>query len=179
AVFLPFAADVSDDGQCGRIAGPVSFFNRLGGLAGPLVLSLLVTCAGSSRVPGLAVRFGRGLHEPATTGAAQGGGGGGVTAGLSVVALMSVDTVAAVFLPFAADVSDDGQCGRIAGPVSFFNRLGGLAGPLVLSLPVTPAPRKRSSASQSLPMSVHSGQNRRANGSGRRILTSNSNGIST
>ncbi|WP_344281473.1 MFS transporter, partial [Amycolatopsis albidoflavus] len=55
AVFLPVAADVADDGQRGRVAGSVSFFNRLGGLAGPLVLSLLVTCAGSSRVPGLAV----------------------------------------------------------------------------------------------------------------------------
>ncbi|MGV9300083.1 MFS transporter [Amycolatopsis sp. NPDC003676] len=60
-----------------------------------------------------------------------------LSAAVLTVALLGVNTMAAVFLPVAADVSADGQRGRVAGSVSFFNRLGGLAGPLVLSLLVT------------------------------------------
>lgn len=57
-----------------------------------------------------------------------------LSATVLTVALLGVNTMAAVFLPVAADVVDDGRRGRVAGSVSFFNRLGGLAGPLVLSL---------------------------------------------
>ncbi len=57
-----------------------------------------------------------------------------LSAAVLTVALLGVNTMAAVFLPVAADVADDGLRGRVAGSVSFFNRLGGLAGPLVLSL---------------------------------------------
>lgn len=60
-----------------------------------------------------------------------------LSAAVLTVALLGVNTMAAVFLPVAADVAEDGQRGRVAGSVSFFNRLGGLAGPLVLSLLVT------------------------------------------
>ncbi|MET9263964.1 MFS transporter [Amycolatopsis sp. NPDC004079] len=63
-----------------------------------------------------------------------------LSAAVLTVALLGVNTMAAVFLPVAADVADDGQRGRVAGSVSFFNRLGGLAGPLVLSLLVTSVP---------------------------------------
>ncbi|MFD2473054.1 MFS transporter [Amycolatopsis silviterrae] len=60
-----------------------------------------------------------------------------LSAAVLTVALLGVNTMAAVFLPVAADVTEDGKRGRVAGSVSFFNRLGGLAGPLVLSLLVT------------------------------------------
>ncbi|WP_409465477.1 MFS transporter [Amycolatopsis sp. GA6-003] len=57
-----------------------------------------------------------------------------LSAAVLTVALLGVNTMAAVFLPVAADVTEDGKRGRVAGSVSFFNRLGGLTGPLVLSL---------------------------------------------
>ncbi|MGW5748976.1 MFS transporter [Amycolatopsis sp. NPDC003861] len=68
----------------------------------------------------------------------------GVTASLAwlsasvlAVALFSVNTMAAVFLPVSADLADSRRRGRVTGTVSFFNRLGGLLGPLVLALIVS------------------------------------------
>ncbi|SEP52369.1 MFS transporter [Amycolatopsis saalfeldensis] len=54
-------------------------------------------------------------------------------AGALVAALFSVNIMAAVFLPIAADLSDPGGRGRATGTVSLFNRLGGLCGPLLLA----------------------------------------------
>lgn len=50
-----------------------------------------------------------------------------------VAALFALNTMAAVFLPIAADLADPTRRGWITGRVSFFNRLGGLAGPLLLA----------------------------------------------
>ncbi|GGM54462.1 hypothetical protein GCM10012275_26970 [Longimycelium tulufanense] len=50
-----------------------------------------------------------------------------------LAALFSVNTMAAVFLPIAADLADPARRGRVTGTVSFFNRLGGLTGPILLA----------------------------------------------
>ncbi|MDA3650306.1 MFS transporter [Saccharopolyspora indica] len=65
-------------------------------------------------------------------------GSGAVSAGwvsalALVAALFSVNTMAAVFLPIAADLSDSAGRGRATGTVSLYNRLGGLCGPLLLA----------------------------------------------
>ncbi|MEV0055072.1 MFS transporter [Saccharopolyspora shandongensis] len=56
-----------------------------------------------------------------------------VSAGALVAALFAVNTMAAVFLPVAADLAESGRRAGVAGNISFCNRLGGLAGPLVLA----------------------------------------------
>ncbi|RKT87233.1 MFS transporter, putative metabolite:H+ symporter [Saccharopolyspora antimicrobica] len=50
-----------------------------------------------------------------------------------VAALFAVNTMAAVFLPIAADLADSTGRGRATGTVSLYNRLGGLCGPLLLA----------------------------------------------
>lgn len=54
-----------------------------------------------------------------------------------LASLFSVNTMAAVLLPIAADLADPLRSGRLTGRVSVFNRLGGLLGgllgPLVLA----------------------------------------------
>ncbi|GAA4872706.1 MFS transporter [Saccharopolyspora cebuensis] len=50
-----------------------------------------------------------------------------------VAALFSVNTMAAVFLPIAADLAAPSGRGRTTGTVSLFNRIGGLCGPLLLA----------------------------------------------
>ncbi|WP_406632517.1 MFS transporter [Amycolatopsis sp. WGS_07] len=56
-----------------------------------------------------------------------------VCAGALVAALFSVNTMAAVFLPIAADLADPAGRGRTTGAVSLCNRLGGLCGPLLIA----------------------------------------------
>lgn len=56
-----------------------------------------------------------------------------ICAGALVAALFSVNSMAAIFLPIAADLADPARRGRTTGTVSFFNRLGGLCGPLLLA----------------------------------------------
>nr|WP_040923818.1 MFS transporter [Saccharomonospora iraqiensis] len=56
-----------------------------------------------------------------------------LSAAVLAAALFAVNTMAAIFLPIAADLADAGSRERVTGGVSFFNRLGGLTGPLVLS----------------------------------------------
>lgn len=51
--------------------------------------------------------------------------------------LFAVNTMAAVFLPITADLAEARRRGGITGWVSFCNRLGGLTGPLVVSLIVS------------------------------------------
>ncbi|WP_234348257.1 MFS transporter [Kitasatospora sp. MY 5-36] len=58
---------------------------------------------------------------------------GWICAGALVAALFSVNSMAAIFLPIAADLADPERRGRTTGWVSFFNRLGGLCGPLLLA----------------------------------------------
>ncbi len=50
-----------------------------------------------------------------------------------LASLFSVNTMAAVLLPIAADLADPLRSGSLTGRVSFFNRFGGLLGPLVLA----------------------------------------------
>ncbi|WP_433872625.1 MFS transporter [Saccharopolyspora sp. CA-218241] len=50
-----------------------------------------------------------------------------------VAALFAVNTMAAVFLPIAADLAAASSRGRTTGTVSLFNRIGGLCGPLLLA----------------------------------------------
>ncbi|WP_019810746.1 MFS transporter [Saccharomonospora halophila] len=56
-----------------------------------------------------------------------------LSAAVLAAALFAVNTMAAIFLPIAADLADAASRERVTGGVSFFNRLGGLTGPLVLS----------------------------------------------
>lgn len=56
-----------------------------------------------------------------------------LSAAVLAAALFAVNTMAAIFLPIAADLADAGSRERVTGGMSFFNRLGGLTGPLVLS----------------------------------------------
>lgn len=56
-----------------------------------------------------------------------------------VAALFSVNTMAAIFLPIAADLADAAGRARTTGTVSLFNRLGGLCGPLLLASLVSSA----------------------------------------
>ncbi|MEU3566751.1 MFS transporter [Kitasatospora sp. NPDC006786] len=58
---------------------------------------------------------------------------GWIAAGALVAALFSVNSMAAIFLPIAADLADPERRGRTTGWVSLFNRLGGLMGPLLLA----------------------------------------------
>ncbi|WET76189.1 MFS transporter [Amycolatopsis sp. QT-25] len=60
-----------------------------------------------------------------------------LSAAVLAVTLLAANTMAAVFLPVAADFAEDARRVRVAGSVSFFNRLGGLTGPLLLSLIVS------------------------------------------
>ncbi|MFE0021109.1 MFS transporter [Amycolatopsis sp. NPDC059021] len=60
-----------------------------------------------------------------------------LSAAVLAAALFAVNTMAALFLPIAADLADARRRGRITGTVSFFNRAGGLLGPLVLALVVS------------------------------------------
>ncbi|TVT60500.1 MFS transporter [Amycolatopsis rhizosphaerae] len=60
-------------------------------------------------------------------------------AGALVAALFSVNVMAAIFLPIAADLADPAGRGRFTGTVSLYNRLGGLCGPLLLATIVTSA----------------------------------------
>ncbi|MGO1052870.1 MFS transporter [Crossiella sp. CA198] len=60
-----------------------------------------------------------------------------LSAAVLAAALFAVNTMAAVFLPIAADLADPRRRGRATGTVSFFNRLGGLTGPVVLALIVS------------------------------------------
>ncbi|MGH9061894.1 MAG: MFS transporter, partial [Acidimicrobiales bacterium] len=62
-----------------------------------------------------------------------------VATGALVAALFSVNTMAAVFLPIAADLADPAGRGRATGTVSLYNRLGGLCGPLLLASLVSSA----------------------------------------
>ncbi|WP_063838235.1 MFS transporter [Saccharothrix sp. ST-888] len=64
-----------------------------------------------------------------------------VCAGALVAALFAVNTMAAVFLPIAADLAAPGVRGRATATVSLFNRLGGLCGPLLLAGLVSSASR--------------------------------------
>jgi len=54
-------------------------------------------------------------------------------AGALVATLFSVNTMAAVFLPIAANLADSARRGRTTGTVSLYNRLGGFCGPLLLA----------------------------------------------
>ncbi|MGK4584684.1 MFS transporter [Kitasatospora sp. HPMI-4] len=58
---------------------------------------------------------------------------GWICAGALVAALFSVNSMAAIFLPIAADLAAPERRGRTTGWVSLFNRLGGLCGPLLLA----------------------------------------------
>ncbi|MFF2542633.1 MFS transporter [Kitasatospora sp. NPDC058063] len=58
---------------------------------------------------------------------------GWIAAGALVAALFSVNSMAAIFLPIAADLAEPERRGRTTGWVSLFNRLGGLMGPLLLA----------------------------------------------
>jgi putative MFS transporter len=58
---------------------------------------------------------------------------GWLCAGALVAALFALNTMAAVFLPIAADLADPARRGSTTGRVSFFNRLGGLTGPVLLA----------------------------------------------
>ncbi|GAA2778220.1 MFS transporter [Crossiella cryophila] len=60
-----------------------------------------------------------------------------LSAAVLAASLFAVNTMAAVFLPIAADLADPHRRGRATGTVSFFNRLGGLTGPVVLALIVS------------------------------------------
>lgn len=60
-----------------------------------------------------------------------------LSAAVLAATLFAVNTMAAIFLPIAADLADPARRGRATGTVSLFNRIGGLTGPLVLSLIVT------------------------------------------
>lgn len=60
-----------------------------------------------------------------------------LSAAALAAALFAVNTMAAVFLPIASDLADASTRSRTTGTVSFFNRLGGLTGPLLLSLVVS------------------------------------------
>ncbi|GAA4548027.1 MFS transporter [Amycolatopsis samaneae] len=60
-----------------------------------------------------------------------------LSAAVLATALFAVNTMAAIFLPIAADLAAAGRRGRTTGTVSFFNRIGGLLGPLVLALVVS------------------------------------------
>lgn len=60
-----------------------------------------------------------------------------LTAIALATSLFAVNTMAAVFLPVAADLATGQNRARTTGSISFFNRLGGLAGPLLLSLIVS------------------------------------------
>ncbi|WP_051829524.1 MFS transporter [Streptomyces novaecaesareae] len=64
---------------------------------------------------------------------------GWICAGALVAALFSVNSMAAIFLPIAADLADPERRGRTTGLVSLFNRLGGLTGPLLLASLVSSA----------------------------------------
>ncbi|MFI0469614.1 MFS transporter [Saccharopolyspora sp. 5N102] len=69
----------------------------------------------------------------ALTGSGAVSAGSWVSALALVAALFSVNTMAAVFLPIAADLSDSAGRGRATGTVSLYNRIGGLCGPLLLA----------------------------------------------
>lgn len=60
-----------------------------------------------------------------------------LSAAALAVTLFAVNTMAAIFLPIAADLADHARRGRATGTVSLFNRVGGLTGPLALSFIVT------------------------------------------
>lgn len=60
-----------------------------------------------------------------------------LSAAVLAASLFAVNTMAAIFLPIAADLADSPTRGRTTGTVSFFNRLGGLIGPLALSFIVS------------------------------------------
>ncbi|HEY2063545.1 MAG TPA: MFS transporter [Amycolatopsis sp.] len=60
-----------------------------------------------------------------------------LTAAALTATLFTVNTMAATFLPIAADLTETPHRGRFTGTVSFFNRLGGLTGPLLISLIVS------------------------------------------
>jgi putative MFS transporter len=60
-----------------------------------------------------------------------------LTAAALTATLFAVNTMAAIFLPIAADLAETRKRGRTTGTVSFFNRLGGLTGPLLISLIVS------------------------------------------
>ena len=60
-----------------------------------------------------------------------------LSATVLAAALFAVNTMAGMFLPIAADLADPATRGRATGTVSFFNRVGGLTGPLLLSLIVS------------------------------------------
>ncbi|MEU1287180.1 MFS transporter [Kitasatospora sp. NPDC005856] len=64
---------------------------------------------------------------------------GWIAAGALVAALFSVNSMAAIFLPIAADLAEPERRGRTTGWVSLFNRLGGLMGPLLLASLVSSA----------------------------------------
>jgi hypothetical protein len=60
-----------------------------------------------------------------------------LTAAALTATLFTANTMAAVFLPIAADLAEARRRGRTTGTVSFFNRVGGLTGPLLISLIVS------------------------------------------
>ncbi|WP_328611151.1 MFS transporter [Amycolatopsis sp. NBC_00345] len=60
-----------------------------------------------------------------------------LTAAALTATLFAVNTMAAIFLPIAADLAETRKRGRATGTVSFFNRVGGLTGPLLISLIVS------------------------------------------
>lgn len=60
-----------------------------------------------------------------------------LSAAVLAASLFAVNTMAAIFLPIAADLADTATHARTTGMVSFFNRVGGLTGPLALSLIVS------------------------------------------
>jgi putative MFS transporter len=60
-----------------------------------------------------------------------------LAAAVLTATLFAVNTMAAIFLPIAADLAEARKRGRTTGTVSFFNRVGGLSGPLLVSLIVS------------------------------------------
>ncbi|MER7012768.1 MFS transporter [Saccharopolyspora sp. NPDC000359] len=56
-----------------------------------------------------------------------------LAAAMLAAALFAVNSMASIFLPIASDLAQERHRSRTTGTVSFFNRLGGLTGPLVLS----------------------------------------------
>lgn len=56
-----------------------------------------------------------------------------LVAAVLVAALFAVNVMSALFLPVTADLADGSRRGSVTGKVSFFNRLGGLLGPLLIA----------------------------------------------
>ncbi|SFQ71004.1 MFS transporter, putative metabolite:H+ symporter [Amycolatopsis arida] len=126
---------------------------RAGDLA-PTTANTLLTAVAVAMVPGavlVAVAYRRFGTIPLAVAMATGTAAlllglvtSGVTAAVPWLAaamlagsLFAVNTLAAIFLPIAADLAGSASRGRVTGTVSFSNRIGGLTGPLALSLIVS------------------------------------------